>query len=93
MNRSVFAGWDPAVSVWTVFSDDVPGLVTEAPTLDMLDAKLQVIVPELLQANNALPPEQDLELELHLGLADRADCAILLRVHLDFGPALSQSRP
>lgn len=39
----------------------------------MLDAKLQVMVPELLQANNALPPEQDLEVELHLGLADRAD--------------------
>jgi uncharacterized protein DUF1902 len=32
-------------------SDNVPGLVTEAETIEALAEKLAVIVPELLEAN------------------------------------------
>jgi uncharacterized protein DUF1902 len=32
-------------------SNDVPGLVTEAPTLEALPAKIRVLVPELLELN------------------------------------------
>jgi len=45
------ADWDPEASVWVATSDDVPGLATEANTLESLSEKLEVMVPELLQAN------------------------------------------
>ena len=48
---SIRAEWDEEASVWVATSDDVPGLVTEADTLEILSAKLAAIVPELLDAN------------------------------------------
>lgn len=45
------AEWDPEAGVWFATSDDVPGLATEAETLEALSAKLEVMVPELLDAN------------------------------------------
>jgi predicted RNase H-like HicB family nuclease len=50
----VTAFWDPEASVWVAESDDVPGLVTEADTVEQLVAKLRVMVPELLEANGVL---------------------------------------
>ncbi len=47
----VRAEWDDEASVWVATSDDVPGLATEADTLEALSAKLQTLVPELLDAN------------------------------------------
>lgn len=45
------AEWDADAGVWVATSDDVPGLATEADTLEGLSAKLEVMVPELLEAN------------------------------------------
>ena len=39
-------------------SDDVPGLATEAPTLEALTEKLRILIPELLEVNQLLTPEQ-----------------------------------
>jgi len=39
--------------VWVATSDDVPGLATEAVTMEELIEKLKVMIPELLMANNA----------------------------------------
>jgi len=50
----VTAFWDSEASVWVAESEDVPGLVTEADTVEQLVAKLRVMVPELLEANGAL---------------------------------------
>jgi hypothetical protein len=48
----VRAEWDPEAHVFVVTeSDDVPGLVAEAPTLDELQAKLRILIPELLELN------------------------------------------
>jgi predicted RNase H-like HicB family nuclease len=47
----VRADWDQEAGVWVATSDDVPGLVTEAETLEALSAKLEFMVPELLEAN------------------------------------------
>lgn len=47
----VKAIWDEAAQVWVATSDDVPGLVTEAPSRDALVKKLQVMIPELLDEN------------------------------------------
>lgn len=45
------AEWDDEADVWVATSDDVPGLATEADTLEALSAKLGTLVPELLDAN------------------------------------------
>ena len=49
--------WDDEASMWIATSDDVPGLVTEAPTLEALLEKLRVMVPEMLELNGVLPPQ------------------------------------
>ena len=51
----VTATWDDEAKVWVAESDDVPGLVTEAATLDELQAKIRVLVPELLELNHQMP--------------------------------------
>ncbi|MCX8086857.1 MAG: DUF1902 domain-containing protein [Rhodocyclaceae bacterium] len=45
------AEWDDEAGVWVATSDDVPGLATEADTLEALSAKLDRMIPELLEAN------------------------------------------
>jgi predicted RNase H-like HicB family nuclease len=48
------AFWDQEAQVWVAESEDVPGLVTEADTLETLTNKLKQIIPELLQANHLI---------------------------------------
>jgi predicted RNase H-like HicB family nuclease len=51
----VHASWDDEARVWVAESDDVPGLVAEAATVEKLMRKLRVLVPELLELNGRLP--------------------------------------
>lgn len=51
---SVNCQWDPEARVWYVAESDVPGLVTEAPTLEEMEAKLMRMIPELLELNEGL---------------------------------------
>ena len=51
---TVEARWDAEARVWVAESSDVPGLATEASSLDQLIKKLRVMIPELLQANGRL---------------------------------------
>jgi predicted RNase H-like HicB family nuclease len=51
----VVADWDPEANVWVATSDDVPGLATEAETIEGLTTRLRTIIPELLEANGVLP--------------------------------------
>jgi hypothetical protein len=44
----VRATWDSEAEVWTAESTDLPGLVTEASSLDELDAKLPGLIRDLL---------------------------------------------
>ena len=55
---TVHCEWDPDARVWVATSDDVPGLATGADTLDDLIEKLKVVIPELLEANGLLTPDQ-----------------------------------
>ena len=48
------AEWDEEAEVWVATSDDVPGLAAEAETMEALSAKLETMVPELLEANGCL---------------------------------------
>ncbi len=45
---------DADANVWVATSDDVPGLVAEAETEEGLLKKLQILIPELLDANAVL---------------------------------------
>ena len=60
----VQADWDPEAGVWVATSEDVPGLATEAETIEALMQKLRVIVPELLEANQVLPSGSAISFEL-----------------------------
>lgn len=42
---------DDEAGVWVATSNDVPGLVAEADTVEDLLKKLRVLIPELLDAN------------------------------------------
>ena len=50
----VEAVWDREAGVWVSTSDDVPGLATEAETIEALTEKLRGMIPELLAANGLL---------------------------------------
>jgi predicted RNase H-like HicB family nuclease len=51
MHLTVTAVYDSDANVWIATSDDVPGLVTEAETIERLFEKVGVMIPELLAAN------------------------------------------
>ncbi|NJR65680.1 MAG: DUF1902 domain-containing protein [Leptolyngbyaceae cyanobacterium CRU_2_3] len=50
----VDAFWDPDSAVWVATSEDVPGLATEADTIEILSQKLRNIIPELLRLNHVI---------------------------------------
>lgn len=68
----VNAFWDEEAAVWVATSDDIPGLVTEAATLDRLRERIVAVAPELL-ADNAH----------HLGVGDPADATVKMCVLSD----------
>jgi len=56
---TVQASYDPEARVWWTSDSDVPGLVTEADTLEQLAGKLEILVSEMVGENAAfLPPER-----------------------------------
>jgi predicted RNase H-like HicB family nuclease len=55
---AVQCSWDPEAEVWVATSDEVPGLATGADTLDALIDKLKVVIPELLEANGLIAPDE-----------------------------------
>ena len=67
----VYANWDDEAKVWVVTSEDVPGLATEAPSLDMLIPKLKVMIPELLDANG-YPDGDDIPFQVKAELQEIA---------------------
>ena len=45
------AQWDSEAGVWVAESEDVPGLVAEADSPNVLVQKLRTLIPELLELN------------------------------------------
>lgn len=48
------AHWAGEAGVWVAESDDVPGLVAEADSPNVLVQKLRTLIPELLELNGAV---------------------------------------
>ena len=63
---TIRAEWDSEAGVSVAESDDVPGLVTEADTLERLVERLRVLVPELLELNGAAQRAAPIELVTRL---------------------------
>jgi len=55
----VEARWDSEAGVWVAESDDIPGLVAEAESMNALMEKIRVLVPELFELNGGLDPGQE----------------------------------
>ena len=55
--------WYDKASVWVATSDDIPGLATEAETVEALTTKLKVIIPELLECSGK--PATSIPFHLH----------------------------
>jgi len=72
----VRAEWDEVARVWVATSDDVPGLATEEDNLEGLIKKLKVMIPELLDVNEA-KGEREVPFELltrRFEIAQRTSC-------------------
>jgi predicted RNase H-like HicB family nuclease len=52
----ILAQWDGEAGVWVAESDDIPGLVAEAPAPNDLAQKLRILIPELLDLNGVPTP-------------------------------------
>ena len=44
----IIATWHEDENIWVATSDDLPGLVTEAPDFEKLRRRLALLIPELL---------------------------------------------
>ena len=73
----VRADWDSEAQVWVASSNDVPGLITEAPTVEALRQKLSIMIPELLEANGVI--NEDHLTEVPLSLVAHSQQVISLR--------------
>ena len=58
----VRASWDEEAQVWYVHDSDIPGLSTEAASLEELRERLRVIIPDLLSDRPDIPPELEVDL-------------------------------
>jgi predicted RNase H-like HicB family nuclease len=65
----VTAQWDPEAERWVATSADIPGLVTEATTLDELVRRVLAVTPELLEDNAG-----------HLGFSARSGTAFDIHI-------------
>jgi len=63
---TVNAEWDAEAKVWVATSDDVPGLITEAETVEALAEKLSAMIPELLEANGTFAGDSVREVPINL---------------------------
>lgn len=67
----VFAVWDEEAKVWVATSDDVPGLATEAETVELLLGKLRIMIPELL-VGSGYKIQSEIRFHLHTDCVDVA---------------------
>jgi hypothetical protein len=72
---TVTCHWDEETRVWYVAETDVPGLATEAATVEDMEDKLLRMVPELVTLNEATGPSQPVLFELITRKDELAQCA------------------
>jgi predicted RNase H-like HicB family nuclease len=60
----VRAVWDPEAGVWVAESEDVPGLVAEAESIEALEVKLPGLIQDLLGKDEG--EGYDIEIPVHI---------------------------
>jgi predicted RNase H-like HicB family nuclease len=60
----VRATWDSEAAVWVAESEDVPGLITEAESIEVLEAKLPGLIQDLLGEEEG--EGQEIEVPVHI---------------------------
>jgi predicted RNase H-like HicB family nuclease len=67
MTITILAHWDDEAAGWWAESPDLPGLVTEAATIEALMERVKAVLPDLLAANGTAYDEIPIELiaDLH----------------------------
>jgi hypothetical protein len=68
------AFWDEEARVWVASCEALPGLVTEAETVEILLSKLRVMIPELLECGGH-PVAGEIPFHLHTQRHDVARAA------------------
>jgi predicted RNase H-like HicB family nuclease len=71
----ILAQWDSEAGVWVAESDDVPGLVAEADSPNVLAQRLRTLIPELLELNGV--PSDRAEETMKSGIARSPSGAFL----------------
>jgi len=71
----VRADWDDEAKVWVAEGVNLPGLVTEADTVELLLDKLRVMIPELLAYDRELAREFLSEIRVTLFRRDAIEVA------------------
>jgi hypothetical protein len=74
-SHTVACHWDAEAQVWYVAETDVPGLATEAATLEQMEWKLLRMVPELVELNESRGRPGDVPFELIARKHELASCA------------------
>jgi hypothetical protein len=72
----VKAAWDAEARVWVAGSEDVPVFITEADTLEALQAKLPGIIQDVLEAE-----DDGEEVEVPIELIAHASSRVTVRLH------------
>jgi hypothetical protein len=73
----VRAQWDREASVWVAESTDLPGLLTEADTLQLLAAKLPDMIRDLVE-----PPDNASGREIEVNVEVIASISTLAKVRI-----------
>lgn len=60
MKLVVDAHWDDEAQVWVATARDDVGLVTEAPTIEALEKRIALVLPDLLRDEFAGPYEVEI---------------------------------
>jgi hypothetical protein len=60
MKIIVDARWDEETKVWVAVARGDVGLVTEAPTIEELESRIALVIPDLLQGEASGPFEIEL---------------------------------
>jgi len=56
---TVHASYDDDARVWYVLNSDIPGLATDAPTIEKLRHRVGEVLPELLEFNSGSIVERE----------------------------------
>ncbi len=69
----VKAEWDPEAAVWVAYSDDVPGLAAESPSLEALRPKVLDMIADLIELNDLDFNSKDIPVHIVAHSTDRME--------------------